>query len=100
MAADQARSVGQEIPFRAGRFQYVLGVDAQPLEDLRQFVGQCDVDIALRIFDDLGGFGDANAAGLVCTGGDDAPIQRIDEIRRCGGRAGGDFQQTSSVAPG
>ena len=70
MAADQAGAEGQEVPFAAGGLQHFQGVDAQLAEDQRQFVHQGDVEVALGVLDDLGGLGDADAAGKVSPGGD------------------------------
>jgi hypothetical protein len=80
VAADQAGAEGQEVPLGAGGFEHVQGVDAEAVEDQRQFVHQGDVEVALGVLDHLGGFGHLDRAGLVGAGGDDAAIQRIDEI--------------------
>jgi hypothetical protein len=86
MAADQARPERQEIPLGAGGEQYFFGIDAQALEQQRQFVDQGDIDVALGVFDHLGGFRHADAGGAVSAGGNDAPIQCVHERRRfrCG----------------
>ena len=66
-------------------------VDAKPREDQAEFIHQRDVDVALRVLDDLGRFSDLDAAGLVCSGGDDLPIQGIDGIGHSWRAATGDF---------
>ena len=87
--AHQARTEGQEVPFGAGRFQHLFGVDAQTLEDDGQFVDQGDVDVALGILDDLGGLGHGNRAGPEGAGGDDRGVELIDEVGAGRRRAGG-----------
>ena len=59
MAADKTRAKGEKIPLRAGRLQHRFGVDAHAVEDHRQFVDQRDIEIALGVFDHLGGLGHA-----------------------------------------
>ena len=91
MAADQPGREIQEIPLAAGGREDFLGIDFHAVEDHRQFVDQRDVDIALGVLDDLGGFGDADARCLVGAGRDDGPVDRVDEIGRFGGRTRGDL---------
>jgi hypothetical protein len=80
VATDEAGAEGQEVPLGAGGFEHVQGVDAQAVEDQRQFVHQGDVEVALGVLDHLGGFRHLDRTGLVGAGGDDAAIQRIDEV--------------------
>jgi hypothetical protein len=47
VSADQARRERQEIPFRAGRLQHLLGWIAELDENDRQLVHQRDVEVAL-----------------------------------------------------
>src|ERR1700683_4157308 len=82
MTADQAWSKRQKIPFRACGLQHLFRVYAEPLEYECQFVDQGDVKVALRVFDDLGGFGDSDAVRLVRTGAYDRAVELIDEGRR------------------
>ena len=65
MPSDQPGPEGKEVPFGAGGFQNLLGVDAETFEDQGQFVDQRDVEVALRVFDNLGGLGHADGTGLV-----------------------------------
>src|SRR5215831_12832358 len=58
VAAHQAGPELEEVPLRAGRLQHVGGADVHALEDDRQLVHQRDVQIALRVLDDLGRLGD------------------------------------------
>ena len=75
VATDQARPEWQKVPFGAGRLQHFQGIDADPVEDDGQLVHQRDVQIALGVFDYLGGLGHANAGGPVHAGLDYAFIQ-------------------------
>ena len=92
VAADQAGAERQEVPFGAGRFEHVQGVDAEAVEQDRQVVDQGDVEVALGVFDHLGRLGHLDAGGLVGAGGDDARVQRIDEIGGGRGGAGGHLE--------
>ena len=89
--ADQARAERQEVPLAARRVEHFLGIDVQPVEDQRQLVDQRDVHVALRVLDDLGGLGHADAGGLVGAGGDDRAVQAIDEVGDLGRGARGDL---------
>src|SRR6185437_8618951 len=57
VAADEAGREFQEVPLGRRGVQHVLGADTEPFEDQRQLVHQRDVEVALGVFDDLGGFG-------------------------------------------
>ena len=59
------------------RPRIIQGVDAEFAEDQRQFVHQGDVEVALGVLDDLGRFGDADAAGAVGAGGDDLAVEDV-----------------------
>jgi len=102
VATDQTRPKRQEVPFAARRFQHFMGIDAHALEDQRQLIDQCDVDVALGVFDHLGRFGHTDAGGAVGAGADDLPVQVIDELRRlragAGGYLGDGFQPVYLVA--
>lgn len=89
VTADEARTKQQEIPIGAGGEQDVLGFDAHLVENDREFVDQGDVKIALRILDDLRGFGDLDARRLVSPSGYDVGLERIDEISHFGRRPRG-----------
>src|SRR3546814_1435406 len=49
-------------------------------------------DVCSSDLDDLGRFGHADAGGLVGAGGDDAGVERVDEVGRFRRRAGGDLE--------
>jgi hypothetical protein len=55
--ADQTRSKRQKIPFGACGLEHFVCVDAQFVEENRQFVHQRDVEVALGVFDYLSGPG-------------------------------------------
>ena len=74
----------QEIPLGAGGLQHLLGVDAEALENDRQLVDQRDVDVALRVLDDLGGFGNLDARRHVRTGRHHGAVEGVDELGRSG----------------
>ena len=57
MTADQPRLKRQKIPFRFRRLQDVMGRQAEAGKDHRDFVDEGDIDVALGVFDDLGGLG-------------------------------------------
>ncbi len=81
----------QEVPLAAGRLEHLLRVDAEPVEDHRELVDERDVDVALRVLDHLGGFGDADRGRRVRAGRDDRPVQLVDERGGLGRRAGSDL---------
>ncbi len=88
MAAHQPRTERQEVPFRACGAQHLLGVDADALEDQREFVDERDIHIALGVLDYLGGFRHFDTRRLMRSGRDDRCVQRIHEISDLRCRAG------------
>ena len=82
VAADQPRLKRHEIPFGPRRRQHVAGVDVERLEDQRQLVHERDVEIALGVLDDLGGFGDLDRGRAVDAGGDDRAVDVGDDVER------------------
>ena len=91
VAADEAGAEREEVPFAAGGGEDGVGVEAEAVEEHGQFVDEGDVDIALSVFDDLGGFGDSDAGGLMGAGGNDAAVEGVDEFGGLAGGAGGDL---------
>jgi hypothetical protein len=61
VAAHQARFELQEVPLGAGGLQHLGGVDADLVKDDGQLVHERDVEVALGVFDDLGGLGRLDA---------------------------------------
>ena len=92
MPAHEAGVHLDEIPLRAGGLEHVLRVDAHQGEDLREFVDEGDVDVALRILDDLRGLGYLDGRGLVRAVHQDGIVHAVNEIRHFRGGAGGDLQ--------
>ena len=84
MPAHEAGAKGQEVPFRAGRLEDFQGVDADFMEDDRQLVHQRDIEVALRVFDHLRGFGHLDRAGAMHAGRHDAAVDLGDAIQRRG----------------
>ena len=80
--ADQARLEIQEIPFGRRRGQHIASVDAKLMKDGGQFVHECDIEIALRVLDDLGGLGDLDRRRAVDAGLDHRPIDIRHDIER------------------
>ena len=80
--AHQSGSERHEIPLRTRRLQHFLGIDAEPLEYERQLVDQSDVDVTLRVLDDLCSLRNANAACPMRAGGHDGTVELVDEFRR------------------
>ena len=58
-------------------------VDAEPIEDRRELVHQRDVEVALGVLDDLGGFGDLDRRRAVDAGLDDRAVDVGDALERC-----------------
>ena len=82
VAADKARGEVEEIPLGPSRGKHVAGVDAELVEDRREFVHERDVEIALRVLDHLGRFGDLDRRRLVQAGLDDRAINRRDHVEQ------------------
>jgi hypothetical protein len=55
----------EEIPLSRRGSEHVSGVNTELMKDRRQLVHQGDVEIALRVFDDLGGLGNFNRGGAM-----------------------------------
>src|ERR1700681_4796988 len=91
VTTDQTWPKWQKVPLRTSGLQHFLGVYAEPFEYKGKFVDQRDVDVALRIFDDLRGLRHANATHLVRAGGHDRAVELVDEDRRGPRRAGRDL---------
>ncbi len=99
MSADEPRRERQKIPFRGGRRQHLAGRNAEPVEDDRQFVHQRDVEVALRILDNLRGFGDFDRRGAMQAGLDDPAIDRGDPLQRLLVLAGDDLDDGFEPVP-
>ena len=62
------------------RERVVERVDVELPEEVRQFVYERDVDVALGVFDNLGSLGHLDAAGSICPCRDDARVAVVDEF--------------------
>lgn len=91
VAADHAGAKRQEVPLAACGLQHLQCVDADALEDDREFVDEGDVQVALAVFNHFGSFGHFEAAGFPGARFDDAAVQRIDRVGHCGCAATGNF---------
>src|SRR5690606_6778860 len=63
MASDEPRREVEEVPFRARRLENVISGNAKLLENHCRLIDEGDVDVALRILDDLRGLGRLDVAG-------------------------------------
>jgi|GEM_PF-4075960 len=80
-------------PGRKGRkFHLVPGIDSQLVENNGQFVHQRDIQVALGVFDHLGGFGHLDAGCAVHAGRDNGFIECSDFFQGIGVVARDDFQ--------
>jgi len=84
VAADESGEELEKVPFGAGRAQHFERIDAELMEDDRQFVHQGDIDVALGIFDNLGGFGDLDRRGAMHSGLDNRLINFRHGLKRLG----------------
>ncbi len=97
VAAHQARAERQEVPLGAGGFQHFKCIDAEFIEKYGEVVDQGDVEVALGVLDDLGGFCHFDGAGLVCAGGDDALVKGVDEVGCLQSGARGDLEDVGEA---
>ena len=91
VASDEAGFEGEKVPFCCGSGKHFVGVDPHAVEDHGQFVHKGDIDVALRVFDHFGCFGNLDGGGKVRSCGDDRAVEGIDLLSRFRGGAGGDF---------
>src|SRR5690606_3911458 len=80
MSAHQARAEWQEVPLGSCRFEYRLSIDAQTIEYKGKFVNECDIDVALGIFDDLGSLSHPDGRRLMRACGNDLTIKLVDQF--------------------
>ena len=69
-----------EIPFGPGGGEHIAGIDTQSFEDSGKFIHQCDVEIALGVFDHFCGFGHFDRGRAVDAGLDDGTIDFGDDL--------------------
>ena len=82
VTAHEAGPELEEVPLRAGGGEHVGGADAHAVEDQRELVHERDVDVALRVLDDLGGLCDLDRGRPVDAGVDDGPVGVGDAVER------------------
>src|SRR5262245_32519167 len=81
MASHQPWRKFQKVPFRPGGFEYSLCIDAETMEDERQFIHQCNIEIALGILNNLGCFCDLDARSFMDAGLYDQSICGGDDLQ-------------------
>ncbi len=91
MSAHQSRREIQEVPLGAGGVQDFAGVDVEVIEDDGRLVHQRNIQVALRILDDLRGLSHLDRTGTVHTGCHHRAIDLCHQIKRRGIRAGHDL---------
>ena len=91
MPAHEAGVELDEIPLRAGGLEHVLRVYPHERENLGELVDESDVDVALRILDDLRGLGDLDGRRLVRAVHQHGAVHAIDDFRDLRSGAGGDL---------
>src|SRR5215207_977807 len=74
MSPDQTGLKREKIPFCARSRQHVAGIKTKRMKDLRELVHKSNVNISLRVLDNLGGFSNSDRGRLIDTGGDDGAI--------------------------
>ena len=55
----------QEVPFGAGGLEHLGGIEVQLMKQDGEFVHEGDIEVALGVLDDLGGFCDLDAGGPI-----------------------------------
>ena len=95
MPADQSRPEFQKIPFGAGRVEYFGRIQSHFIEDDGELIHEGDIDIALRVFDHLGGFGDLNAGRFENARVNHRAVDGGQRFQRFGCIAGNDFHDFS-----
>src|SRR6185369_10492342 len=87
----------EEVPLRAGGLQHLAGVDADLVEDDGQLVHERDVQVALRVLDDLAGLGRLDARAAVDAGLHHALVEPCDALERVGRVAGDDLHHAGQL---
>lgn len=80
MSAYESRTQFNKVPFRCGSLYDIVGVDAHGIEYFCKFIHECDVDIALRILDNLACLGHAYCRSLVCAVDEHTVVQIVDNV--------------------
>lgn len=82
VAAHQAGRELEKVPLGAGGCQHFRGADADQIADLRHFVHQRDVDVALGVLQHLRRLGDLDGGGAVHAGVDDLLVYAGNDLQR------------------
>ena len=80
-----------EVPFAAGSFYDIIGIDAHCIENLGKLVHKCNVHVSLTILNYLAGLSDLDARCLMGTIYQHAIVNAIHEAGNLWCRARGDF---------
>src|SRR6476469_5581125 len=80
MATDESGSKRMEVPFRSCGLENFLGINAHSLENQGQLVHERDVQVTLRVFDDLRSLRDTDAGCTMRTRGYDRSVEAIYKI--------------------
>src|SRR5690606_20872105 len=91
MASDEPRREVEEVPFRARRLENVISGNAKLLENHCRLIDEGDVDVALRILDDLRGLGRLDVAGAEGAARGRSAIHVSEDIRHLLRLAGDDL---------
>ena len=65
VSTDEAGAELEEVPLGTSGFEYFVRIDADAFEDDTELIDERDVDVALGVFDDFGGFGNLDARSPV-----------------------------------
>ena len=84
VAAHEAGRELEEVPLGAGGGEHVAHVEIHAAHDEGELVHERDIDVALGVLDDFGGFGGLDRGGAEDAGGDDAAVDGGDRLE-CGG---------------
>lgn len=85
MAADKSGRELDEVPFGRSGLDNVVCVDAHGVEYLGELVHEGDVDVALRVLDYLGGFGNLDGGCFVCAVDEHGVVYAVDDVGYLGG---------------
>ena len=84
VTADEPGRNFRKFHFVPAACEHVRRIDAHAVEDDRELVHQRDVEVALRVLDDLRGLGDLDRRRAVDARRDDAAVERGDALERLG----------------
>src|SRR5690606_14332820 len=91
MTSDKSRAERQEVPFSSSCSENSLCVDTHLVEDDGKFIDERDIQIALRILDDLRSLSNTDAFSLVRSCCDDAGVNFVNSVGHFGSRTRGNL---------